>query len=187
VRFLLLVGLVELGARARQAPRSPPEGTTPGPHLDVGQDRYSLVLLVVRTGVAPAHRRLAPASTCSPSVPGWPPSKASNGRVTVAEQVSEVNGQLIPGPPKTEAGRRTVTLPAVAAVALAEHLAEYAEPGPDGLVFPAPRVAIGGAPTSAAAGGSEQPARPAWKGRGSTIFATRPPPSPWRRAATPES
>jgi hypothetical protein len=29
---------------------------------------------------------------------------------------------LGPGPPKTDAGRRTVTLPAVAAVALAEHL-----------------------------------------------------------------
>jgi hypothetical protein len=61
-----------------------------------------------------------------------------HGRVTVAEQVSEVNGQLIPSPPKTEAGRRTVTLPAVAAVALAEHLAEYAEHGADGLVFPGP-------------------------------------------------
>jgi integrase len=58
--------------------------------------------------------------------------------VTVAEQVAEVNGQLIPGPPKTEAGRRTVTLPAVAAAALAEHLAEFAEPGPEGLVVPAP-------------------------------------------------
>jgi len=61
-----------------------------------------------------------------------------HGRVTVAEQVSEVNGQLIPGPPKTEAGRRTVTLPAAAAAALAGHLAEFAEPGPEGLVFPAP-------------------------------------------------
>jgi integrase len=62
-----------------------------------------------------------------------------HGRVTVAEQVAEVNGQLLPGPPKTEAGRRTVTLPAVAAVALAEHLANFAEPGPEGLVFPAPQ------------------------------------------------
>jgi integrase len=61
-----------------------------------------------------------------------------HGRVTVAEQVAEVNGRLIPGPPKTEAGRRTVTLPAVAAIALGEHLAELAEPVPDGLVFPAP-------------------------------------------------
>jgi integrase len=47
--------------------------------------------------------------------------------------------QLLPGLPKTEAGRRTVTLPAVAAVALAEHLANFAEPGPEGLVFPAPQ------------------------------------------------
>jgi integrase len=39
------------------------------------------------------------------------------------------------GPPKTEAGRRTVTLPAVAAAALAEHLATYSQSGPDGLVF----------------------------------------------------
>jgi integrase len=62
-----------------------------------------------------------------------------HGRVTVAEQVAEVNGHLIPGPPKTAAGRRTITLPAVAAVALAEHLAEFAERGPEGLVFPAPK------------------------------------------------
>jgi integrase len=62
-----------------------------------------------------------------------------HGRVNVAEQVAEANGQLLPGPPKTEAGRRTVTLPAVAAVALAEHLANFAEPGPEGLVFPAPQ------------------------------------------------
>jgi integrase len=61
-----------------------------------------------------------------------------HGRVTVAEQVAEVNGRLLPGPPKTEAGRRTVTLPAVAAVALAEHLANFAASGPEGLVFPAP-------------------------------------------------
>jgi integrase len=61
-----------------------------------------------------------------------------HGRVVVAEQVAEVNGRFIPGPPKTEAGLRTVTLPAAAAVALAEHLTEFAEPGPDGLVFPAP-------------------------------------------------
>jgi integrase len=83
----------------------------------------------------------------------WPPTRWAalvglrvkrvdllHGRVTATEQVAEVNGQLIPGPPKTEAGRRTVTLPATAAAALAGHLAEFAEPGPDGLVFPAPEV-----------------------------------------------
>ena len=105
------------------------------------------------------------------------------GRVTVAE----VNGQLIPGPPKTAAGRRTITLPAVAAVALAEHLAEFAEPAPEGLVFPAPRVAICAAPTSAVAGGSERSAPPAWKGCGSMICAIRPRPWPWLPARTPAS
>jgi Phage integrase family len=53
----------------------------------------------------------------------------------VAEQVTEIDGRFTWGPPKTEAGRRTVTLPAVAAAALAEHLATYGRPGPEGLVF----------------------------------------------------
>jgi integrase len=60
-------------------------------------------------------------------------------RVTVAEQLLEVRGQLAFGPPKTGAGMRTVTLPTVAAEALAEHLGVYAEAGPDGLVFPSER------------------------------------------------
>jgi len=58
-----------------------------------------------------------------------------HGRITVAEQVTEIDGHFTWGPPKTEAGRRTVTLPAVAAEALAEHLSAYSQPGPDGLVF----------------------------------------------------
>ena len=62
----------------------------------------------------------------------------ANGYFT-AKFRAEANGRLIPGPPKTEAGRRTVTLPATAAVALAEQLAEFAEPGPEVLVFPAPK------------------------------------------------
>jgi integrase len=58
-----------------------------------------------------------------------------HGWITVAEQATEIDGQFTWGPPKTEAGRRTVTLPAVAAAALAEHLSTYSQPGPDGLVF----------------------------------------------------
>jgi integrase len=53
-------------------------------------------------------------------------------RIMVAEQVTEIDGHFTWGPPKTEAGRRTMTLPAVAAAALAEHLATYSQPGPDG-------------------------------------------------------
>jgi integrase len=56
-------------------------------------------------------------------------------RITVAEQATEIDGHFTWGPPKTEAGRRTVTLPAVAAAALAEHLATYSQHGPEGLVF----------------------------------------------------
>jgi integrase len=53
----------------------------------------------------------------------------------LVEQAAEVKGKIIVGPPKTEAGRRAVALPAVAVEALAEHLDCYAMPGPDGLVF----------------------------------------------------
>jgi integrase len=53
-------------------------------------------------------------------------------RITVAKQFLEVRGRLAFEPTKTGAGLRTVTLPTVAAEALAEHLSTYAEPGPDG-------------------------------------------------------
>jgi integrase len=59
----------------------------------------------------------------------------AGARLHVVEQAAEVKGKIIVGPPKTEAGRRVVTLPAVALEALAEHLGRYAMPGPDGLVF----------------------------------------------------
>jgi integrase len=60
-------------------------------------------------------------------------------RITVAEQLTETRGAFEFAAPKTAAGLRTVTLPQVAATALAEHVATYAEPGPEGLVFPAAR------------------------------------------------
>jgi integrase len=58
--------------------------------------------------------------------------------VAVAEILTEVNGRLDIGPPKTEAGRRTVVLSAFLVDELATHLEQRGEPGPDGLVFPAP-------------------------------------------------
>src|SRR4029450_11137153 len=60
-------------------------------------------------------------------------------QITVAEQLLEVRGRLAFGPTKTGASLRTVTLPTVAAEALADHLGVYAEAGPDGLVFSAER------------------------------------------------
>ena len=40
------------------------------------------------------------------------------------------------GPPKTEAGVRTVSIPTVLIADLEAHLATWAEPGPQNLVFP---------------------------------------------------
>jgi integrase len=57
------------------------------------------------------------------------------GTVTVAEQLVEVNGTFSVGPPKSTAGRRTVTLPTAVVAALVEHLANYTEESPDALVF----------------------------------------------------
>jgi integrase len=65
----------------------------------------------------------------------------AGARVQVVEQAAEVAGKIIVSPPKTEAGRRVVTLPRIVVEALAKHLEEYAESGPDGLVFTTPKGA----------------------------------------------
>ena len=66
--------------------------------------------------------------------------------VTVAEQRQQLrDGTLVSGPPKTDAGRRTLSLPGPIIPELERHLAMYGQPGIDGLVFtgdkggPAPR------------------------------------------------
>ena len=63
----------------------------------------------------------------------------AGARIHVVEQLAEVAGKFIVSPPKTAAGQRVVVLPAVAVAALADHLDDYATPGPDGLVFPSGR------------------------------------------------
>jgi integrase len=56
--------------------------------------------------------------------------------VTIERQLLEVQSRFIGfGPPKSAAGRRTITLPGFLATMLEEQLAEQAPPGPDGLVF----------------------------------------------------
>ena len=60
-----------------------------------------------------------------------------HGRVSVAEILVEVSGQLYFGPPKTRAGRRAVPLPRVAIDALDDHLRRYPAAQGD-LVFSAP-------------------------------------------------
>jgi integrase len=47
----------------------------------------------------------------------------------------EVNGAFSFGPPKSDAGRRTVNLPATVLAALRKHLDTYVGPAPEALVF----------------------------------------------------
>jgi integrase len=61
------------------------------------------------------------------------------GTVEVAEIVTEVEGRLGGGLPKTRASRRTVGLPRRVVEALDEHLAAYTAPGATAPVFPAPQ------------------------------------------------
>lgn len=59
-----------------------------------------------------------------------------HGRVDVVEQMLHLaDGTLLLAPPKSDAGRRTVAIPAVIVPDLEAHLAEWAAPGRDGLVF----------------------------------------------------
>ena len=58
--------------------------------------------------------------------------------ITVVEQVQVVGGRFEVQAPKSAAGRRAIPLPGVVVEALQQHLAEVAEPGPDGVVFPSP-------------------------------------------------
>ena len=56
--------------------------------------------------------------------------------ITVAEQLTAVNGKLTWGEPKTRAGRRTVSISAFLSDQLEDQFTERSLPGPDGLVFP---------------------------------------------------
>jgi hypothetical protein len=87
--------------------------------------------------------------------------------------------KIIVSPPKTDAGRRVVTLPKVAVEALAAHLEKYADPDPDGLVFTTPGTCIWCAvPSTGSCGGRRSSSSP-WTGCGSMTCGTRRP--RWRR------
>jgi integrase len=69
----------------------------------------------------------------------WGRTDLLRRRLTVAEICIEVNGQVLFGPPKTKAGRRTVPVPAVVADELAKLTGP--NPDPDALVFTGARGA----------------------------------------------
>jgi hypothetical protein len=57
------------------------------------------------------------------------------GTVRVVNAVSEVNGPIVVGPPKSAAGRRTVAVPESVVSVLRSHIASFSEAGPRGRVF----------------------------------------------------
>lgn len=60
-------------------------------------------------------------------------------RIKVVEQYQELkDGTRVLGPPKSDAGVRTVAIPAMLTPVLEQHLATYAAPGEQGLVFCGP-------------------------------------------------
>lgn len=62
-----------------------------------------------------------------------------HGTVKVVQQVQELSdGSRVVVPPKTDAGRRTVAIPPHLLPDLEAHLVAWAEPGTEGLLFPAP-------------------------------------------------
>ena len=61
------------------------------------------------------------------------------GVLMVTRAVSRTDAGLEAGPPKSEAGIRDVTVPEFLLGDLAAHLAAHAQPGPDGLLFTAPK------------------------------------------------
>jgi integrase len=58
--------------------------------------------------------------------------------ITVVEQVQYIGGRMLASVPKSSAGRRQVAIPRLVVSALTEHFGRYSDPGPEGLVFPAP-------------------------------------------------
>jgi len=58
------------------------------------------------------------------------------GVVRVSRAVTWPNGKPVVGTPKSEAGERDVFIPPHILPALVAHLDTYAQPGPDGLLFP---------------------------------------------------
>jgi integrase len=120
---------------------------------------------------------------------GLTPSRVDllHGLITIAEQYQQLkDGRLVLGPPKTEAGRRTLAIPPPLVAEIEAHLARFAGPGPDGLVFPggraAPSVRRSGRPSGTRLGG-----RWGYRGCTSMTSATSQTRSRRRRERVPRS
>jgi integrase len=93
-----------------------------------------------------------------------------NGRIKIRRAVVHVNGKAIVGTPKSDAGTRDVAVPPHLIPILKTHIAEHAQFGRDGLLFPAkdggylvPSSLYGRAPTGTRGGWGFYAARVAAK------------------------
>ena len=92
--------------------------------------------------------------------------------VRIARQLTEQRGGgLVFGPPKSEAGRRTVAIPELITPDLAAHLVTYARPGDTGLSSRALRVRSCGTAIFAAGSGGQHSRRSGFLRCISTICA----------------
>jgi integrase len=64
------------------------------------------------------------------------------GAIRVPRKLAALRNRMEFGPPKSEAGRRTVALPRAAVVELREHLDDFVGDGPNALVFTGNRSAL---------------------------------------------
>ena len=107
--------------------------------------------------------------------------------VSVVEQYQQLgDGTLVLGPPKTDAGRRVVAIPAALIPDLETHLATWATPGPTTSSSPA-HQADPSAPPPSTPHGTVRYEPSGCRDFGSTIFATRgtrspPPPARARKS-----
>lgn len=103
--------------------------------------------------------------------------------IRIEEQLVEVSGRVAWGPPKTKAGRRTVTMPGAIAELLGEHMGQQVVRA-SGLVSRRSRGSPCAGRTSARSGSAPFLLRPCRKVSSSTSCATPPPRSRSRRAHT---
>ncbi|MDR7278680.1 tyrosine-type recombinase/integrase [Catenuloplanes atrovinosus] len=66
----------------------------------------------------------------------------ANGTLRIHRKLAALKGELVFGPPKSAAGRRVVTLPAIARTALEEHLKEHVDADDEALIFTGDKGAL---------------------------------------------
>lgn len=133
--------MCEVAVRSGRLRENPCDTVTP-PKVRRGEMRFLDIDQVAALADAISPRYRAWVLLAAYGGPRWSESiglrrgNVHGARVRIVEQyVRRSDGEWHRDEPKTAAGRRTITLPAVAADALADHLERWAQPGDDGLVF----------------------------------------------------